>query len=340
MVQVQESQGASRLARIARVSHCRRQRHAGRLGRPAALGRGAGRGQAAHRSTLIPESSRSCSSSPGRARDSSYLAWSEAKAPNRRSAAAGLAIRGVDDGSRRRRRLEPGTAARLPQDRASRERHGRGAVDDEGRLELKTRWFSGQIGQVAIVMLVVAGLEFCLGFLALLTLQSIDTVLSLVGVICFTGLAAGLAFCKWPQLVRPTAFCFLAKVVQMVLGIFGNAVGSAVAGFATWPVLCRRPASSARTPEAFGVGFGAAALFVFGTFVSVSLLVFFLYLGRRAWRIDQEYRSMAGGAARAQQYAGFTLVDRPAGLGGRAFLRIGSHRQFDIQSLRQRSRTR
>ena len=139
----------------------------------------------------------------------------------------------------------------------------------------------------------MAGLEFCLGFLALLTVQSIDTVLSLVGVICFTGLAAGLAFCKWPQLVRPTAFCFLAKVVQMVLGIFGNAVGSAVAGFATWGAL---PATGERSPrpEAFGVGFGAAALFVFGTFVSVSLLVFFLYLGRRAWRIDQEYRSMAG----------------------------------------------
>ncbi len=44
------------------------------------------------------------------------------------------------------------------------------------------------------------------------------------------------------------------------------------------------------------MGLGSAALLVFGTFVSISFLVFFLYLGRRAWRIDQEYRSLAGQA--------------------------------------------
>ncbi len=221
------------------------------------------------------------------------LGMAEAKAPNRRSAAAGLAIRGSMMGADAVVDLNQ---ERLPglfrtEHRAS----GMAvrAVDDEGRLELKTRWFSGQIGQVAIVMLVVAGLEFGLGLLTLFALQSLDTVLSLVGVICFAGLAAGLAFCKWPQLVRPTAFCFLAKVVQTVLGIFGNAVGSAVAGFATWAAL---PATGYGTPRgaAFGVGIGAAALLGFGIFVSVSFLVFFLYLGRRAWRIDQEYRSMAG----------------------------------------------
>ncbi len=39
--------------------------------------------------------------------------------------------------------------------------------------------------------------------------------------------------------------------------------------------------------------FGAATLMGLSALVSLSLLVFFLYLGRRAWRIDQEYRSLA-----------------------------------------------
>jgi serine/threonine protein kinase len=218
------------------------------------------------------------------------LGMVEAKATNRRSASAGLAIRGSMMGADAVVDLN---LERLPgfwktEHRAS----GMAvrAVDDEGRLELKTRWFSSQIGQVAIIMLVVVGLELCLDLLSLLAPRSIGLVLNLLGGLCFAGLAACLAFWKWPQFVRPTAFCFLAKVVQTVLGMVGNIVGSAVLGYAALGAVPEE-----RIPSAIviGGGVGAAATLVFGTLISGSLLVFFLYLGRRAWRIDQEYRILA-----------------------------------------------
>ena len=52
------------------------------------------------------------------------LGMVESRARNRRSAAAGLAIRMRDDGSRCRRRFQPGAAARVRQDRTSRHGHG------------------------------------------------------------------------------------------------------------------------------------------------------------------------------------------------------------------------
>ncbi len=58
-------------------------------------------------------------------------------------------------------------------------------------------------------------------------------LLDLIGGICFAGLAAGLAIWKWPQLVRPTAFCFLAKAANTVVGMLGNVVGSAALGLAS-----------------------------------------------------------------------------------------------------------
>ena len=221
------------------------------------------------------------------------LGMAEAKAPNRRSAAAGLAIRGSMMGA--------DAVVDLNQERLpgflKTEHRASGmavrAVDDEGRLELKTRWFSSQIGQVAIIMLVVASLELCIGALALFTMRSIGTLISMVAAICFVGLAAGLAFWKWPQLARPTAFCFLAKVVHTILGMLANAVGSAAVGFASFGAL---PASADRTTTVVSLGAiaaGAAAMLILSIFVAVSILVFFLYLGRRAWRIDQEYRSLA-----------------------------------------------
>jgi hypothetical protein len=167
------------------------------------------------------------------------------------------------------------------------------AVDEEGRLELKTRWFSGQIGQVAVIMLVVAGLELCVDLLSLLAPRSIGIVLNVIGCLFFVGLAAGLAFWKWPQLARPTAFCFLAKAVATVVGMFGTVAGSAILGLAVAGAV---PGTAERVPSQVAVvgGLSAAAVLVFGILISASLCVFFLYLGRRAWRIDQEYRSLAG----------------------------------------------
>ncbi|MGO9921808.1 MAG: serine/threonine-protein kinase, partial [Isosphaeraceae bacterium] len=161
------------------------------------------------------------------------LGMVEAKAANRRSASAGLAIRGSMMGADAVVDLNE---ERLP-GLVKTEHRASGlavrAVDDEGRVELKTRWFSSQIGQIAIVMLAVAGLELSADLLGLLALRSILMALNLAGGIVFAGLTAGLAFWKWPQLVRPTAFCFLAKVVQTGLDMIANLVGSAVLGFAS-----------------------------------------------------------------------------------------------------------
>jgi tetratricopeptide (TPR) repeat protein len=44
---------------------------------------------------------------------------------------------------------------------------------------------------------------------------------------------------------------------------------------------------------AVAAGFGAIAIVGFWMLVLVTMLLFFLYLGRRAWRIDQEYRILA-----------------------------------------------
>jgi hypothetical protein len=218
------------------------------------------------------------------------LGMVEAKAANRRSASAGLAIRGSMMGADAVVDLHQ---ERLPgfwrtEHRAS----GMAvrAVDDEGRLELKTRWFSGQVGQVAMIMLAVAALELCADVAGVLG-SSTGDFLSAMGAFCFAGLAAGLAFWKWPRLVRPTAFCFLAKVVQTVLGFLATLEGAAIMGFAA---LGTSPAAPVQSAMIIGAGLGVVATVIFGTLLHVSFLVFYLYLGRRAWRIDQEYRSLAG----------------------------------------------
>ncbi len=150
------------------------------------------------------------------------LGMVEAKAPKRRGAAAGLAIRGSMMGADAVVDLEQ---ERLP-GFARTEHRASGmavrAVDDEGRIELKTRWFSGQIGQIATVMLAWAGLELCGDLLGLLSPAPGDQarlirMLNLAGGFSIAGVSATLAFWKWPQLTRPTALCFLAKAVQTAM---------------------------------------------------------------------------------------------------------------------------
>ena len=90
MVQIQESPGASRLARIARVSLAGSRARG--TGSPAALGRAPGEAQAGMKSDPRTEPVVLLKSRPGTRFQ--LLGMAEAKAPNRRSAAAGLAIRG------------------------------------------------------------------------------------------------------------------------------------------------------------------------------------------------------------------------------------------------------
>ncbi len=224
------------------------------------------------------------------------LGMVEAKARNRKSAAAGLAIRGAMMGADA---VVDFNQERLPGfTRTEHRASGLAvrAVDDEGRLELKTRWFSNQIGKVAIIMMVVAGLELVGDIFAVLTPgvpERLLFVLNLVGGLSIAGLSAALVFGRWPQVVRPTALCFLSKVVANGLSMLATLLSSTVVASALFGI---RPEIGQDVPGSMAVvaSVGGAALLALSMFISASVLVFFFYLGRRAWRIDQEYRGLAG----------------------------------------------
>ena len=165
----------------------------------------------------------------------------EAKGPNRLRAESGLAIRramlGADavvdlnaerlPGFIRTEHRASGTAVR--------------AVDEEGRLELKSRWFAGQIDKIKLPMLVLAfltllGASFVplAAYVTLLTQPApsktsgsfAETLWNsapfLAFAIVMTTVTVSMIVSRWPQLVRPTAVCFLAKAVQEGLTILAG----------------------------------------------------------------------------------------------------------------------
>ena len=113
---------------------------------------------------------------------------------------------------------------------------------------------------VALVLL-VAGLELSADLAGLLGPRSTAVVLNLIGGVLIAGLTGGLAFSKWPQFVRPTAFCFLSKVFQTAMAMVGNVVSSAFLGFAS---LSTVPEIANSASVAMAVGGGIVVLLVFG----------------------------------------------------------------------------
>ena len=235
------------------------------------------------------------------------LGFVEAKGPNRERSENGLAIRAammeadavVDlnaerlPGFIRTEHRASGTAVR--------------AVDQEGKLELKTRWFDSQIRRVRIPMLVMALVfggvsDYVRTNDTASTSQDVEDAghpfistrtgswITLAGWLTISSLTLGMSFLRWPQLVRPTAVCFLTKA-----GLSGLRV---VSGLAT--VLFLVISLSRERPAIEALGNSNALLLPFVmipvTFInilwSLSFLYFYLYLGRRAWRIDQEFRGL------------------------------------------------
>ncbi len=176
------------------------------------------------------------------------------------------------------------------------------AVDDEGRLELKTRWYSTQIGQIAIVMLIAAILELLSDMRGQITpsrLGRIFAALNLGGGASIAGLSAALLFARWPQLARPAAFCFLWKVPGTVMTMVSMLLGSAALGRLLAGAV-PRDGELGTAVATVAMSFGAFALLGFTILVLVTMLLFYLYVGRRAWRIDQEYRILARRINRAE----------------------------------------
>ena len=243
------------------------------------------------------------------------LGMVEAKGPNRRRSENGLAIRAammeadavVDlnaerlPGFIRTEHRSSGTAVR--------------AVDTEGKLELKSRWFDNQIRRIRIPMLIMAFLfggvsDFIRTNDSASTVQDVEdaahpflsrragSAINLAAWVIISSLTLGMSFLRWPQLVRPTAVCFLTKAGLSGLQI---ATGLVTVLFLVVSLWRERP-----TLEALGNGspFLLPAVMIPATFIniiwSLSFLYFYLYLGRRAWRIDQEFRGLAVGSIRSK----------------------------------------
>ena len=89
-------------------------------------------------------------------------------------------------------------------------------------------------------MMAVAGLELLGDILAVLTPgvpQRLMFVLNLVAGLSIAGLSAALVFGRWPQVVRPTALCFLSKVVANGLSMVATLLSSTVVASALVGVL-------------------------------------------------------------------------------------------------------
>ena len=112
---------------------------------------------------------------------------------------------------------------------------------------------------------------------------------SLFAWLVIMGLTLGMSILRWPQLVRPTAVCFLVKAVQNGLSIVASLAGIVfmilampIAGFASPVHLTAAAVSAVMIPAT-----------ILNIVLSLSFLLFYLYLGRRAWRVDQEFRRLA-----------------------------------------------
>ncbi len=238
----------------------------------------------------------------------------EAKAPNKTRAESAAAIRGAMMGAdavvdlnaerlpgfiRTEHRIS-GTAVR--------------AVDEEGRLELKSRWFAAQLARVRFPMLLMA---FLFGGATDYLRVSAGRSASANG--------ARRRHCNGGTPIRHDADFRVLAGDRLVDGDDVR-LALAATGTADRDLLSRQ--GGAKRPRGSGqaaaLPFLALALLrenagsvdnqivntnvistmmvssrIIGGIWALSFLFFYLYLGRRAWRIDQEFRTMAAGLLRS-----------------------------------------
>jgi hypothetical protein len=156
------------------------------------------------------------------------------------------------------------------------------AVDREGRLELKARWFDAQarslrLGMIALATFGLLGgiVQFLASAAAFKDARLVPTtiVLPLVGAAWMFALTVAFGALRWPQLARPAAICFLGSAVAGIISI----LGSLMAAFATGRLL---------------EGSIMVAITLLGAMVFISYYAFFFYIGRRALAIDRDYRQI------------------------------------------------
>ncbi len=183
------------------------------------------------------------------------------------------------------------------------------AVDEEGRFELKSRWFVSQLARIRWPMLLMAllfgrGVDYLRVDTGDATLQAageaqnwwlatrLDPSINVVFWIAIGSLTVAMFVSRWPQLVRPTAICFLAKAVQNGLAVLTSVASLVFLVLA----LLSEPRTAAFDDEIIDSRILSSVLvssrLIRGIW-ALSFFLFYLYLGRRAWRIDEEFRTMA-----------------------------------------------
>ena len=160
------------------------------------------------------------------------------------------------------------------------------AVDREGRLELKARWFDAQATHLRFGVIALAVFAM-IGGLIQLTMQAATdsgdsprvlevfglafSGISLLGSVGFLGLAIAFGILRWPQLARPLGIGFMGSAASWVISIVATIVG----GFMSLSMIT--------------ASINIAGM-IFSTFITFSIFTFYLYLGKRALSIDREYR--------------------------------------------------
>jgi serine/threonine protein kinase len=202
----------------------------------------------------------------------------EVKAPKARLARGGLVVRGAMMGADavvdlQEERLTTfwktehravGTAVR--------------AVDQEGRLELKARWFDGQVRSIGLGMIVMALLGAMLPLSQFLPApDSWPAITNLISGVVVLTIALAFGLLRWPQLARPAAVCFLGLALSLVGAILAAVIGVAMSGHLVGGAIALA-----------WIGLSVAFNFTFFTF--------YYFLGRRAWHAHAEYRRLVGPA--------------------------------------------
>jgi serine/threonine protein kinase/tetratricopeptide (TPR) repeat protein len=163
------------------------------------------------------------------------------------------------------------------------------AVDQDGRLELKARWFDSQVRALRVGMLVLATLGLLSTWLSLAIgvdradlpdwYQPFQLKGEAVAALWLLAVTLGFSQLRWPQLAKPAAICFLGLAAAGILSVAATLSGIFTAD------------------QPFGEALRVAVAFA-RVVVFFSLYWFYYFLGRRAWTINREYAQLTIGGQR------------------------------------------
>jgi eukaryotic-like serine/threonine-protein kinase len=159
------------------------------------------------------------------------------------------------------------------------------AVDREGRLELKARWFDSQArslrgGLLALTMMGMAGFHMGTSPRFTVNFQTVkypifpySELFTAAGGFLVFVLVVAFCWLRWPQLARPLAICLLGSAISWVASFIASMIGAFATGSA-W------------------IGSGLILLTIVTAVLCFSVFSFYNYLRRRTLAIDRAYRQI------------------------------------------------